>query len=68
VREEWGQEEVYIRLQYKLGEVAWFMLGICKLSSRRTEEGRLRYLLSREQENKLQELLNVGNHEAGEIY
>jgi hypothetical protein len=44
------------------------MLGICKLSSRRTEEGRLRYLLSREQENKLQELLNVGNHEAGEIY
>jgi hypothetical protein len=48
--------------------MAWFRLGICKLSSWRTAEGRWRYLLSREQENKLQALLNVRNHEAGEIY
>jgi hypothetical protein len=68
VREEWGQEEVYFRLQYKFGGMAWFMLSICKLSSWRTEEERWRYLLSREQENKLQELLNARIHEAGEIY
>jgi len=68
VKEEWGQEEVYIRLQYKLYGMAWFKLIICKLSSWRTAEGRRRYLLSRQQENKLQALLNVRNHKAGEIY
>ena len=59
---------IYIRLQYKLGGMAWFRFCICKLSSWQTAVERWRYLLSREQENKLQALLNVRSHEAGEIY
>jgi hypothetical protein len=67
-RKKNGGQGVYIRLQYKLGGMAWFRLDICKLSSRRTAEGRWRYLLSREQENKLQALLNVRSYEAGEVH